>query len=246
MANEIILVTGASSDIGFALIPRLLAVEHSPIVLAHAHQSGDRFQSLQFRFGDRLQTLQADLSQSAQVSAMADDIAVRFGTPTKIVHLPALRLKYDRLTKFNWERFQQDLAIQVQSAIILLQRFAPKMSKLPRAKVVFVSSSVTLGMPPKFMSMYTVAKYAQLGLMRSAAAEYAGTGLNINAISPSMIETRFVSDLAEVAVQMSAAANPRGRNATPDDILGAIEFLLSPASDYMTGIDIPLTAGSAR
>jgi 3-oxoacyl-[acyl-carrier protein] reductase len=246
MANEIILVTGASSDIGLALIPRLLAVEHSPIVLAHAHQSGDRFQSLQSRFGDRLQTLQADLSQSAQVSAMADDIAARFGTPTKIVHLPALRLNYDRLTKFNWERFQQDLAIQVQSAIILLQRFAPKMSKLPRAKVVFVSSSVTLGMPPKFMSMYTVAKYAQLGLMRSAAAEYAGTGLNINAISPSMIETRFVSDVAEVAVQMSAAASPKGRNATPDDILGAIEFLLSAASDYMTGVDIPLTAGSAR
>ncbi|HEY6769174.1 MAG TPA: SDR family oxidoreductase [Candidatus Sulfotelmatobacter sp.] len=244
MANEIILVTGASSDIGCALIPRLLAVEHPPVILAHAHQSGDRFQSLQSRFGDRLQTLRADLSQSAQVTAMAEDIAARFGTPTKIVHLPALRLIYDRLTKFNWERFQQDLAIQVQSAIILLQRFAPKMSKLPRAKVVFVSSSVTLGMPPKFMSMYTVAKYAQLGLMRSAAAEYAGTGLNINAISPGMIETRFVSDIAEVAVQMSAAANPKGRNATPDDILGAIEFLLSPASDYMTGIDIPLTAGS--
>jgi 3-oxoacyl-[acyl-carrier protein] reductase len=160
------------------------------------------------------------------------------------VHLPALRLTYDRLTKFNWERFQQDLAIQVQSALILLQRFAPKMSKLPSAKVVFVSSSVTHGMPPKFMSMYTVAKYAQLGLMRAAASEYAGTNLTINAISPSMIETRFLGDIAEVAVQMSAAASPRGRNATPQDIIGAIEFLLSPASNYMTGVDLPLTAGS--
>ncbi len=245
MLNEIILITGASSDIGCALLPRLLAVENPPVVLAHAHQSGDRFRSLQSRFGDHLQPLRADLSQSSQVSAMAEDISARFGAPTKIVHLPALRLTYDRITKFNWERFQQDLAIQVQSAVILLQRFGPKMSKLPRAKVVLVSSSVTLGMPPKFLSMYTVAKYAQLGLMRSAAAEYADTGLTINAISPGMIETSFISDLAEVAVQMSAAASPKGRNATPDDILGAIEFLLSPASDYMTGINIPLTAGSA-
>jgi len=43
---------------------------------------------------------------------------------------------------------------------------------------------------------------------------------------------------------MAAAASPQGRNATPQDLLGAIEFLLSPAADYITGIDIPITAGS--
>lgn len=245
MANEFVLITGASSDIGCALTRKLLVGANPPTILAHAYKSADRMQDLQNEFGDLLQPLFADLSQPTDVSLMADEIASRFGIPAKIVHLPALRLTYDRLTKFNWARFHQDLAIQVQSALILLQRFAPKMSKLPRAKIVFVSSSVTHGMPPKFMSMYTVAKYAQLGLMRAAAAEYAGTNLTINAISPSMIETQFVGDIAEVAVQMSAAANPKGRNATPRDILGAIEFLLSPASDYMTGIDIPLTAGSA-
>lgn len=244
MANEFVLITGASSDIGCALARRLLDSTNPPTILAHAYQSASRLQDLRAEFGDLIHPLMADLSQPAEVSAMADEIASRFGVPAKIVHLPALRLTYDRLTKFNWERFQQDLAIQVQSALILLQRFAPKMSKLPSAKVVFVSSSVTHGIPPKFMSMYTVAKYAQLGLMRAAAAEYAGTNLTINAISPSMIETRFLGDIAEVAVQMSAAANPRGRNATPQDILGAIEFLLSPASDYMTGVDLPLTAGS--
>ncbi len=244
MADDLILITGASSDIGLALIPRLLDTPQPPLVLAHAHQSGERLQSLQSQFPGRIELLHADLSQPAQAASLADDIAARFGAPTGIVHLPALRLTYDRLTRFNWDRFQQDLAIQVQSALILLQRFAPKMSKLPRAKVVFVSSSVTHGMPPKFMSMYTVAKYAQLGLMRAAAAEYAGTALTINAISPGMIETRFLADIAEVAVQMSAAASPRGRNATPEDILGAIQFLLSPASDSITGIDIPITAGS--
>jgi 3-oxoacyl-[acyl-carrier protein] reductase len=244
MTNEFVLITGASSDIGCALISRLLTGDKPLTVVAHSFQSADRLQTLQKEFGERLQSLQADLSQSVEVLAMADEIASRFGVPSKIVHLPALRLVYDRLTKFNWERFQQDMAIQVQSALILLQRFAPKMSKLPSAKIAFVSSSVTHGMPPKFMSMYTVAKYAQLGLMRAAAAEYAGTGLTINSISPSMIETRFLGDIAEVAVQMSAAANPKGRNAKPEDILGAIEFLLSPSSDYMTGIDIPLTAGS--
>jgi 3-oxoacyl-[acyl-carrier protein] reductase len=245
MANEFVLITGASSDIGCALTRRLLSAANPPTVLAHAYRAAGKLEELRAEFGDLLQPLNADLSQSAEVALMADRVASRFGVPAKIVHLPALRLTYDRLTKFNWDRFQQDLAIQVQSALMLLQRFAPKMSKLPCAKVVFVSSSVTHGMPPKFMSMYTMVKYAQLGLMRAAAAEYAGTNLTINAISPSMIETQFVGDIAEVAVKMSAAANPKGRNATPEDVLGAIEFLLSPASDYMTGADMPLTAGSA-
>jgi len=245
MANEIVLITGASSDIGCALIRRLLANEKPLILLAHAYKSADRLRTLQTDLGERIQLLQADLSQSALVSAMADDIATRFGTPSKIVHIPALRPINERLTKFNWERFQQDMAIQVQSALILLQRFAPKMSKLPSAKMVFISSSFTHGMPPKFLSMYIVAKYAQLGLMRAAAAEYAGTNLTINAISPSMIESQFIADIPELAVQMSAAANPRGRNAKPEDVLGAIEFLLSSASDYMTGVDIPVAAGSA-
>jgi len=99
-------------------------------------------------------------------------------------------------------------------------------------------------MPPKFMSMYTVIKYAQLGLMRAAAAEYAASGLTINAVSPSMIETQFVEEIGDVAIRMSAAANPKGRNAQPEDVIGAIEFLLSPAAGYMTGIALPITGGS--
>jgi 3-oxoacyl-[acyl-carrier protein] reductase len=155
-----------------------------------------------------------------------------------------LRLTYERFTKFNLDRFKKDMAIQVESAVILLERFLPKMVKLPRARVLFVLSSVVHGVPPKFMSMYTVAKYAQLGLMRSLAAEYASTPVRINAISPSMVETRFLEDIADAAVQMSAAANPQGRNATTADLLGAVEFLLSPASDFVHGIDIPIAAGS--
>jgi 3-oxoacyl-[acyl-carrier protein] reductase len=175
---------------------------------------------------------------------MAEDIASRFGTPDGVVHLPALRLTYERFTKFDWVRFEADMAVQVHSAVILLQKFLPKMAKMEDSRVVFVLSSVVHGMPPKFMSMYTVLKYAQLGLMRSLAAEYAGSKVRINGISPSMVETQFLGEIAEVAVQMSAAANPQGRNATPGDLLGAIQFLLSPASGYITGADIPIAAGS--
>jgi 3-oxoacyl-[acyl-carrier protein] reductase len=148
MSDEATLITGASSDIGCVLIQHLLSRPDAPLVLAHYHSSEEKLRALQSEFGDRLQLLKADFSQSSSVEAMADQIAAQYGTPSAIVHLPALRLTHERFTKFKWDRFATDLSVQVQSAVILLQRFLPKMAKLPRARVVFVLSSVVHGVPP--------------------------------------------------------------------------------------------------
>lgn len=242
--TESVLITGGSSDLGCALARRLLASGRPLSVIAHSYSGSHRIEELRAEFGERVYPVKADFSDSASIRRMTDEIAFKFGAPTQIVHLPALRLTYERLVKFNLDRFRKDMSIQVESAVILLQQFAQKMSKLPGARVVFVLSSVTHGMPPKFVSMYAIVKYAQLGLVRAAAAEYASTQLTVNSIAPGMIETKFLADIPETAVQMNAAINPKGRNARPDDILGAIEFLLSPEAGYITGVDIPITAGS--
>ncbi len=222
----------------------LLSGTAPPMVIAHSYRGGEKIRNLQEEFGEQIQTIEADFTDAASVETMADAVMSRFGAPHSMVHLPALRLTHQRFTKFDRQRFNADLAVQVESAVILLQKFLPKMAKTAGSRVVFVLSSVTHGMPPKFMSAYTILKYAQLGLMRSLAAEYAGASVRINGVSPSMVETQFLGDIAEVAVQMSAAASPQGRNATPADLLGAIQFLLSEASEYITGADIPIAAGS--
>ncbi len=244
MAERMLLVTGASSDIGVAAIRAVLSAPDPPTVLAHSFRGGDRITALQSEFGERVRAIQADFTDAAAVAAMADTIVAEYGVPHSVLHLPALRLNYERFSKFDWKRFESDMAVQVQSAVVLLQKFLPKMAKMENSRVVFVLSSVTHGMPPKFLSMYTVLKYAQLGLMRALAAEYAATSVRINGISPSMVETQFLGEIADVAVTMSAAANPQARNAVPQDLTGAIQFLLSPAAGFITGVDIPIAAGS--
>lgn len=243
--TDIVLITGCSSDLGLALARRLLSSGRDLTLIAHSNSGGSRIEALQSEFGDKVYPVTADFCNPASVGVMADEIAAKFTFPTQIIHLPALRLKYERLTKFKLDHFRRDMAIQVESIVILLQRFAAKMSKSEAARLVFVTSSVTHGMPPKYMSMYTVIKYAQLGLMRATAAEYAASKLTVNAVSPSMIETQFLEEIGDVAVRMAAAANPQGRNATTDDVIGAIEFLLSPQAAYINGADIPITAGAS-
>ena len=210
MANNCILITGASSDIGTALIRRILSGSDSVSVLAHYHQSRESLEMLQPQFPERLTLIQADFSIRASVEEMAERITTHPEVVDRIVHLPALRLKMERFSKLSYKRLQEDFAVQVESILLLLQKLMPNMATMERAKVVFVLSSVVHGMPPKFMSLYTIVKYAQLGLMRALASEYAGTAVNVNAVSPSMIETDFLADIASVAVKMSAAGNPRG------------------------------------
>ena len=242
MSKQLTLITGASSDIGRVLARHLLATTDRTIV-AHSFHGGSRIGELRQTFGDRVIPVESDLSDVAAARTLADTV-ISMGEVAAVVHLPALRPGNDRFTKFNWEHFEKDLSIQVRSIALLLQRLLPKMAKTPDTRVVFMLSSYVHGVPPKFTAMYTIVKYAQLGLMRSLAAEYGGTKVRINAISPSMVETQFLKDVSGLAVEMSAAANPLGRNATPEDLLGVFDLLLSPASAYMMGVDVPVAAGS--
>ncbi len=239
---ERVLITGASSDVGVALARALLATPEVTVV-AHSFRGGARIEQLQAEFGERVEAVQADFSSLDEVRAMAERVLAG-GVPLKMVHLPALRLQNERLTKFDFERFHRDMAVQVESLVVLLAKFAPKMAKMEGSRVVVMVTSNTHGMPAKFMSLYTVVKYAQLGLVRAAAAEYAGTHLTVNAVSPSMIDTQFLGEISEIMVNMAAAAHPKGRNAKVEDVLGAMEFLLSPGAGYMTGADLPITGGT--
>jgi 3-oxoacyl-[acyl-carrier protein] reductase len=242
-----VVITGASSDIGVSLMRRLLALPEyeQAQVVAHSFRGGERLLALQKEYGaERVALVTADLSKHAEAERFAAEVLVA-GVPRAFVHLPAMRLRHERFTKLDWDRFAEDMALQVESAATLLQSWLPKMAKLPGARVVFVLSSVTLGVPPKFMSAYTVVKYAQMGLMRALAAEYATSEVRINAIAPAMVETQFLGELAEMAVQMSASAHPLGRNATTQDLMGAMELLLSAGAAYMQGVIIPVTGGAA-
>ena len=118
------------------------------------------------------------------------------------------------------------------------------MAKQKKGKVVVMLSSVVLNMPPKALTQYVVVKYALLGLVKSLASEYADKNIQINAISPSMIETKFLENINEKLVELSAYSHPLKRNAKVEDITPTIQMLISKESDYLNGVNIPITGGS--
>lgn len=239
--GRILLVTGASSDIGTELIQK--TAENYEIILAHYNHSAEKLLEIKERLGDKLVLLQADFSEREGVSELIARINEGNYSPDHIVHLPAQKIFHQKFSKCSWEEYQSGIDISLQSIVLLLQKYLPIMSKKKYGKVIFMLTSCVLNMPPKYQASYVTVKYALLGLMKSLSVEYADKGITVNGVSPDMIETKFLSQVPELIVQKNAMDSPLGRNLTVADVIPAFEYLLSDAADAVTGQNLGITGG---
>jgi len=237
--NSATLVVGADSDIGSRLIERL-----EGDIIAHYFSAEEKLKEL----GGACRTIFpvfGDLSSLQGIEAFTDATRSLRLPVSKIVHLPSLPAVPARLSKFDPDRFIMELHTQVISAAMIFREFLPPMAKRGFGRVAVVLTSYCIGVPPKYLTGYISAKYALMGLMKTAAVEYAGKGVTVNAVAPSMTETKFLSALPDFEIEAGAKANPMGRNAKPDDIAPVLALLLDSGTSFMTGAIIPVTGGSA-
>lgn len=239
--ERILLVTGASSEVGTALIRS--AADKYDRIWAHYNRSLSEIELLMEEIGEKIAPVQADFSDENNTQAMIESIRASGALPGDIVHLSAMKPSGLQFHKQKWESYQREIDTSLRSIVLILQAFIPEMAKKRHGKIVFMLSAYLLGVPPKFQSPYITVKYALLGLMRNLSAEYASKGITVNAVSPDMMETKFLSNLPELVIEQSAKNNPLGRNIRVEEVVPATEYLLSDAANVVTGQNIGVTGG---
>jgi len=241
--NEYI-ITGASSDIGQALLKEMDKRQLKVTVIGQCFSNTKVLEKMsqELQYVNLLPS-QCDLSNSDDANVWIEGLKDANIFPNHIIHLAACRFEYMRLKQFDWEKTSKELTIQVNSLAQLFKAFLPTMAKEKSGKVVAMLTAYTIGVPPKYMSDYIISKYALLALIKCAASEYAGKGISINAISPNMIETKFLSNLDERVIEMSANESSMKRNIGINEVIDNIMYLLSDASDYMNGVNLNLSGG---
>ncbi len=184
-----ILITGASSDVGVALIEKV----HSryDTILAHYNHSYTQLERLQELYGEKIILIQGDFGEGSSIKNMIDNIQSMSIHPNHIIHLAASKAQNKPFLRWNMDDYDLEYKIGVKSIIEILEAFLPNMVEQKNGKIIFMLSSFVTGVPPKYQSPYIVSKYALLGLMKNLAAEYTEKGILVNAISPDMIETKF-------------------------------------------------------
>ena len=240
MSKEI-LILGASSELGLKTIENLYN-KYDKIV-AHYNKNDAGLTVLQKNMGDKLVLESCDFSDKEETEAFAIHIKEAYPHLCHVLHLPAAKIFTDRFPKKPWEGVERDINIGLRSVYIVLQKIMGGLAKSGQGKVVFALSSVVKN-TPKYLIDYNCAKCAMLGFMQSLAEEYASKKVAVNAVSPSMMETKLVSDLPRLMVEQNAQSNPMGRNATAADVVPAIAYLLSDDSGFVTGQNLVVSGGS--
>lgn len=234
--DKILLVTGASSDIGSELVRNVS--QNYKKVIAHYYHWNENLECLKRETGDKIIFLQSDFSDLDSVTGLIHTIKEQGLEPDHIVHLPAPKMKIQKFVKEDWETFQNGWETSVHSLVEILQAFLPHMQKQKYGKIVLMLTSCTLDLPPKFQTAYTTVKYAMLGLMKSLAVDYMDKGITVNGVSPDMIQTKFLSELPEHLIEQYAEKRPEKRILRVEEVLPVLSFLLSEGAAHVNGMNL--------
>ncbi len=140
-----------------------------------------------------------------------------------------------------WDRV---LAVNLSAPFVLTRELGRRMLERGSGKVVFVASMLSfqggINVPG-----YTASKSGLVGLMKALANEWAGRGVNVNAVAPGYIRTDNTQALQDDPRRAAEILSriPAGRWGTPDDLVGAILFLASGAAEYVHGSVLPVDGG---
>lgn len=244
MEKKTYLILGASSDLGTALIRKLFQTGRIETlqIAAHYYSNCEELKTIMKQNPQAdIRLFQADMGDADSVGNFIKELKENYIAPAFVVDFCASKYSYNRLSEWDSGRVQKEMFIQVYSFVEIIRSFITDMVKNNYGKIVVMLSAATIGIPPKNTTEYTAVKYALLGLIKSIAAEYGSSGININAVSPGMIETKFINGIGRKIREYTAESSPRHRNLTVEDVIPTIMLLLSDESQYMNGTNINLS-----
>jgi 3-oxoacyl-[acyl-carrier protein] reductase len=233
VSEGVVIVTGAASGLG-AVYCRALAASGYTVVGADVAPVGDV---------DLAVTV--DVTDRDATERMTDAAVERFGRIDALVNNAAVystivKKPFEEISDEEWSRV---FDVNVKGAWLCARAVAPIMRRQGRGKIVNVSSTTVPTAPPGF-AHYVASKAAIVGLTRALARELGADGICVNTLTPDYIafDRDYDNRQPEMASTL-AAQRILAREQTPQDMIGALLFLVGPGSDFVTGQNISVNGG---
>ena len=243
LKNRVALVTGSSTGLGKSMA---LALASAGARVAMNYQNNatraqQAFAELQ-EVGGPCQLVRGDVTSESDVQRMVDEIATTLG-PVDILILNATPAQPQKpIEEYDWAFFQQMLDFFIKSPFLLTRACLPHMKSQHWGRIINIGSEVVARAVSPFTA-YVAAKGGQNGFHRSLASELAPHGITVNMIAPGWIPVeRHENDPEELKAGYRALI-PMNRWGIPQDLAGAIVFLASEASSFITGQNLHVNGG---
>lgn len=237
------LVTGGSSGIGFEMA-RALGLAGASIVLV-ARRETELASAAATLEGDGIPTEWhcADLGDADAIATLVERLKSHAHTIDILVNAAGINLRQP-FTDVTADAFDRHMAIHLRAPFLLTQALAPAMAERGWGRIVNIASLTSWRAFPD-CAPYGVAKAGVMQLTRATAEAWSGKGICCNAIAPGFFSTPLTAAVFADAerTRRNAAQTAIGRNGELDDLHGAVVFLASNASAYVTGQTLAVDGG---
>ncbi len=245
MRDDVVVITGAGRGLGraysLACASRGARVALCDLDLGSVEEVGREIE----RLGGRSVAVHVDVADPESVDTAVSAAASQLGPPSVLINNAAMfaDLPLRPFGEIPLEEWRKVMSVNVTGAFLCTRAVAPFMIEQQRGKVINISSSTVWTGRPGYLH-YVTSKSALVGMTRALANELGQHGITVNAVTPGATRTEIErSTMSEDRWTKVASQTALGRHAVPDDIVGVVLFLASPASGFMTGQTLNVDGG---
>lgn len=237
------LIVGGTGGIGRAACIQLAKDGFNIIVHYHKNKKlADEIKSDVEKLKRKVLIVKADILNDLEIKDMISKSLRTFDQISIVVNCAAEVIPNIKFQDLEWADFQKQLDLNIKSTFTIVKEILPVMIKNGYGKIINIGS-FSVDKPNNEWASYITAKSALSGLTKSMAIEFAPKGIRVNLVTPSLINTELTADIPEKIKLLTAAQTPLRRLANTSDVAGAISFLASEKSDFITGENIRVNGG---
>lgn len=241
LSGRTALITGSGRGIGLAYARALASAGADIVLVLHPSESEDAVDKIK-SLGVNAYLFKVDLLDRDQVRDLFPRIW-KAGITVDILINNAGIAHREPILDYPEDKWYDIIQINLSAAFILGQAFARDVIRRGAKGKIINTSSVGGFLASKNTVAYTAAKHGINALTKSFSTEFAGKGINVNAIAPGYTITELTRNNLEKNGQNFLRRIPIGRFAETSDLEGAALFLASPASDYVSGQVLAIDGG---
>lgn len=243
LTGKVALVTGGASGLGLNYSIALSMYGADVFIVSRSQKGWDEVQKAVEENGQKVGFLQKDLTEDGAAAEVIQAVMDKFGRLDILVNNAGMQIRNDVLD-FKDEDWQKVINLNLNALYYLSHEAAKVMAKQKSGKIINVGSmqSYRAG---KFIFPYTASKHGVLGLTKAYADALAPYNIQVNGVAPGYIKTDMTKPLQEDPVRGPEIKShiPSGEWGVPEELMGPVVFLASHASDYVTGVMLPVDGG---